>query len=633
MSRAYERAYAESLGNPSRFWGRAADRVQWMRRWRFVLDETKQPLPAWFPGAVLNTCDNALDLNLALGRGDQTALIYDSPVTATVRRYTYRELHDEVSRFAGALRELGVEKGDRVLIYMPMVPEAVIAMLAAARLGAIHSVVFGGFAASELAQRIQDAAPRLILSASCGIELDRIVPYKSLLDGAIDRVSAKPERCVILQRPQHPAELTAGRDLDWAEVAAGGHPVDCVPVDSTAPLYILYTSGTTGMPKGIVRDNGGHAVALKWSLEHLYGMQPGDVFWAASDIGWVVGHSYIVYAPLFLGCTTILYEGKPVGTPDPGAFWRVVSEHGVNALFTAPTALRAIRRDDPQGEQVKRYNLSSLRTLFLAGERADPDTVAWAEHVLGVPVIDHWWQTETGWPIASNPVGMDPLPVKHGSPSRAVPGFDVRVLGEDGSELPAGETGNLCIRLPLPPGCLTGLWNNEAGLRRSYLERFPGHYETADAGFVDDDGYLWIMSRTDDIINVAGHRLSTGSMEEVLASHPHVAECAVVGVRDEIKGQVPIGLVVLEAGAERATDELEAELVQLVRERIGPVASFKRAARVLRLPKTRSGKILRGTIRKIADSEPYRTPPTIDDPAILDEIRKVLKQMGFARPA
>jgi propionyl-CoA synthetase len=533
---------------PVRVLGRAAEDIEWVRRPRAVWNDSDPLRPAWFPGAMLNTCYNAVDLHVAAGRGAQTALIYDSPVTGTQRSYSYAQLQDEVARLAGALLALGVERGDRVLIYMPMIPEAVFGMLACARIGAIHSVVFGGFAANELAQRIQHAAPSAVLTASCGIEPGRVVPYKPMLDDAITRSSAKPRHCLVLQRPQSVAALEPGRDVDWQSAVAGAAPATAVAVQATDPLYILYTSGTTGMPKGVVRDNGGHAVALKWSLRNVYGMSPGDVFWAASDIGWVVGHSYIVYAPLLLGCTTVLYEGKPVGTPDAGAFFRMIQEHRVNALFTAPTAIRAIKREDPRGELPKHYDTSSLRTLFLAGERADPDTVAWSERALGVPVIDHWWQTETGWPIAANCMGIEPVPVKRGSPTRAVPGYDVRVLADDGSELPRGETGHVVIKLPLPPGCLRTLWENDAGFEQSYLKRFPGYYQTADAGHIDEDGYLWIMARTDDIINVAGHRLSTGAMEEVIAGHPDVAECAVTGVADALKGQVPLGFVVLNAG-------------------------------------------------------------------------------------
>jgi propionyl-CoA synthetase len=631
MSNATADALARSLADPARFWAEAANEIEWVRRPRGAMDTSDPTSVRWFAGGMLNTCYNALDLHVAMGRGSQTALIHDSPVTSSLRRFSYDELLDEVARFAGVLRGLGVEKGDRVLLYMPMVPEAVIGMLASARLGAVHSVVFGGFAANELAQRIQHAAPKVILSASCGIEPGRVVAYKPLLDEAIAIASNKPAHCVVLQRPEQHADLVPGRDHDWAELAAIASPADCVAIAATEPLYILYTSGTTGQPKGVVRDNGGHAVALKWSLRNVYGMQPGDVFWAASDIGWVVGHSYIVYAPLLLGCTTVLYEGKPVGTPDAGAFWRVIADHRVNALFTAPTAIRAVKRADPDGELMRNYDLSSLRTLFLAGERADPDTVQWSGRSLGVPVIDHWWQTETGWPIAANCVGLGALPVKLGSPTRPVPGYDVRVLDEDGHELPPGETGHIVLKLPLPPGCLKGLWENESGFQSAYFERFPGYYQTADAGHIDEDGYLWIMARTDDIINVAGHRLSTGGMEEVLAAHDDVAECAVFGVRDSLKGQLPVGLVVLNAGVERPDDEIAAELVAMVREKIGPVAAFKQVAVVKQLPKTRSGKILRGTMRKIADSDPWRTPATIEEPAALDDVREALRNLGYAQ--
>jgi propionyl-CoA synthetase len=627
----YDEVYRRALTDPEGFWAAVAEDIHWERRWDRVLDATRPPFYRWYAGGVLNTCYNALDLHIDRGRGKQLALIYDSPVTRTVRGFTYSALRDEVARFAGALRRQGVEKGDRVIIYMPMIPEAVIAMLACARLGAIHSVVFGGFAPKELATRIDDAKPVVMLSASCGIEVNRVIAYKPLLDQAIEMATHKPRRCLILQRPMETARLSPGRDLDWEEALAGAGPVECVPVAATDPLYILYTSGTTGQPKGVVRDNGGHAVALKWSMGAVYGMGAGEVFWAASDIGWVVGHSYIVYAPLLKGCTSILYEGKPVGTPDPGAFWRVCAQHGVNALFTAPTAFRAIKKEDPQGAHMANHDLSSFRTLFLAGERCDPDTLIWARERLGVPVIDHWWQTETGWPIAANCVGLGMLPVKPGSPTKTVPGYQVRVLGEDNQEVPPGQIGSIAIRLPMPPGCLPTLWNNDAGYERSYLTRHPGHYLTGDAGYQDEDGYLYIMSRVDDIINVAGHRLSTGAMEEVLASHPDVAECAVMGVADDIKGEVPVGLVVTKAGVERSEADLCRELVELVREKIGPVAAFKTVAVVKRLPKTRSGKILRGTMKKIADGAEYGVPATIDDPAILGEIGDSLKALGYPR--
>jgi len=622
-------AYARWQSAPEPFWAEAAEAVHWYRRWNQVLDASRAPICRWFPGGVVNTCYNALDRHVAAGRADQLALIYDSPVTQTVACFSYRDLLDRVSRFAGVLLGQGVKRGDRVIIYMPMVPEAAVAMLACARIGAIHSVVFGGFAAHELAARISHAQPTVIVSASCGIEPNRVVPYKPLLDKAIELAAVKPRRAIILQRPQERAPLVSGRDLDWSELMAGAQPAECVPVAATDPLYILYTSGTTGMPKGVVRDNGGHLVALTWSMKNIYGVEPGEVYWAASDLGWVVGHSYILYGPLFNGNTTILYEGKPVGTPDPGAFWRVVSQHGVRVQFTAPTAIRAIKRDDPSGEHVRRYDLSRFRTLFLAGERCDPDTLHWAEQRLGVPVIDHWWQTETGWPIGANCLGLGAIPVKPGSCARAVPGYDVRVLGADGREVPPGVTGSLVVKLPLPPGCLPTLWDNDAGFVQSYLSQYPGYYLTADAGYKDADGYLWVMSRTDDIINVAGHRLSTGAMEEVLASHPDVAECAVVGVADQLKGEIPLGFIVLKAGVQSAPEAVVPDLVEMVRERIGPVACFKTATVVQRLPKTRSGKILRGTMKKIADGIEYRVPPTIDDPVILDEITAALTSLGY----
>jgi propionyl-CoA synthetase len=633
MASVYDEVYARSFADRDGFWARAAEDLGWERRWDRVFDGARPNFPRWFPGGRLNTCYNALDLHVERGRGKQRALVYDSPVTGTVRAYTYAELRDEVARVAGALRRQGVGAGDRVIIYMPMVPEAVMAMLACARLGAIHSVVFGGFAPNELAARIDDARPKLIVSASCGIEVNRVVPYKPLLDQAIAQSSARPERCLILQRPQATATLVRGRDVDWGDALAGAPPADCVTVAATDPLYILYTSGTTGQPKGVVRDHGGHAVALKWSMEHVYGIGAGECFWAASDIGWVVGHSYIVYAPLLKGATTILYEGKPVGTPDPGAFWRLIAQHGVNVLFTAPTAFRAIKKEDPQGAFMGGHDLARFRTLFLAGERCDPDTLLWARERLQVPVIDHWWQTETGWPIAANCVGLGMLPVKPGSPTKAVPGYDVRVLDEGGAEVPAGQIGSIVVRLPLPPGCLPTLWNNDEGFERAYLTRYPGHYLTGDAGYKDEDGYLYIMSRIDDIINVAGHRLSTGAMEEVLAGHPDVAECAVVGVADDIKGEVPVGFVVVKAGVARPEHEVVEELVRRVRESIGPVAAFKTAAVVKRLPKTRSGKILRGTVKRIADGQDYKVPATIDDPAILDEITEALKGLGYPRKA
>jgi propionyl-CoA synthetase len=631
MSGAYEAAYESWRRDPENFWAHAAESIHWYRRWDQVLDASRAPFYRWFSGAQLNTCYNLLDAHVENGRAEQAALIYDSPVTGTVKSFTYRELLNEVATFAGALRQQSVAKGDRVIIYMPMVPEAVIAMLACARIGAVHSVVFGGFAADELATRINDARPKAIVSASCGIEVNRVVPYKPMLDKAIESAKHKPDRCIILQRPQLEAQLIAGRDLDWSDAVAHAEPADCVAVAATDPHYILYTSGTTGIPKGVVRDNGGHLVALKWTMQNVYNVEPGDVFWAASDLGWAVGHSYIVYGPLLHGNTTILYEGKPVGTPDPGAFWRVISQHRVRALFTAPTAFRAIKREDHAGEYLRRYDLTEFRTLFLAGERCDPDTLAWAERQLGVPVIDHWWQTETGWPIGANCTGLELLPVKPGSCGKAVPGYDVRVLNDEGAEVADNQIGNIVIKLPLPPGCLPTLWNKDAEYVASYLDSYPGYYKTADAGYKDEDGYLWIMSRTDDIINVAGHRLSTGALEEVLAAHADVAECAVIGVADELKGELPLGLVVLKLGVGRSQAEIVAELVQLVREKIGPVASFKVATVVNRLPKTRSGKIVRGTIKKMADGVEYRIPPTIEDATVIDEIKENLSALGYPR--
>ena len=626
----YAEVHARSLADPEGFWGEAAKGLHWEKPWDKVLDGSNAPLYRWFSGGELNTCYNALDRHVASSRGDQLALIYDSPVTDTVKRYSYSELTDEVARLAGAMAAAGLGKGDRVIVYMPMIPEAVMAMLAAARLGAIHSVVFGGFAANELATRIDDAKPKLIVSAACGIEVNRVIPYKPLLDEAIDLSSHKPDHCLILARPQADAVLQAGRDLDWAEACAAASPAACVPVAATDPLYILYTSGTTGQPKGIVRDNGGHAVALHWTMKNIYNVEPGEVYWAASDVGWVVGHSYICYAPLLYGCTTVVYEGKPVGTPDAGAFWRVIQDHGVSTLFTAPTAFRAIRQQDPEGSLIGDYDLSHFRALFLAGERCDPDTLYWAQEKLKVPVIDHWWQTETGWAIAANCLGIEELPVTAGSPTCAVPGWDVKVVSPDQEVMAAGEIGAICCKLPLPPGTLPTLWNAEGRFRDSYLTNFPGYYETGDAGYIDEKGYIYVMARTDDIINVAGHRLSTGAMEEVLASHPDVAECAVIGVADKLKGQLPVGFLVVNAGVDREMAEIEKEAVKLVREKIGPVAAFKLATVVKRLPKTRSGKILRATMRKIADSEDYKVPATIDDPAILDEITGALQGMGYA---
>jgi propionyl-CoA synthetase len=631
MRSRYDEAYTRSLRDPEAFWAAVAEDIYWERRWDRVLDDSRPPYYRWFAGGVLNTCYNALDLHIDRGRGKQRALVYDSPVTDTIKTFTFFELRDEVVRMAGALRRQGITKGDRVIIYMPMVPEAVIAMLACARIGAVHSVVFGGFASNELAKRIDDAKPRLILSASCGIEVNRVIAYKPLLDGAVAMATHKVERCVILQRPQAPATLVRGRDLDWGDFVSGAAPAECVPLAATDPLYVLYTSGTTGIPKGVVRDNGGHAVALKYSMSAVYGMGAGECFWAASDIGWVVGHSYIVYAPLLAGCTTILYEGKPVGTPDPGAFWRVIAQHGVNAMFTAPTAFRAIKKEDPDGVHMTKHDLRHFRTLFLAGERCDPDTLLWAREHLNVPVIDHWWQTETGWAIAANCVGLGMLPVKPGSPTKATPGYDVRVLSEENQEMPAGQIGSIAIKLPMPPSCLPTLWNNDAGFEKSYLVKHPGFYLTGDAGYRDEDGYLYIMSRVDDIINVAGHRLSTGAMEEVLSGHPDIAECAVVGVADDIKGEVPVGFVVTKAGVSRADGDIVRELIDRIRQQIGPVAGFKTAMVVKRLPKTRSGKILRGTMKRIADSQAYTAPATIDDPIILDEITDALKAAGYAK--
>ena len=630
MSR-YQEEFNQSIQHPDQYWGEIAKAVHWEKTWDKVLDDSDKPYYRWFTGAEVNTCYNALDLHVKEGRGEQNAIIYDSAMTGEIRHYTYRQLTEETARFAGALSALGVERGSRVVIYMPMIPEIVIAVLACARLGAIHSVVFGGFASNELAVRIDDAKPVAIVTASCGLEPGRTIEYKPLVDAAIDLSTHKPAACVVYQRPQVEAKMTAGRDHDWNDVMANAVPADCVTVKATDPLYIIYTSGTTGQPKGVVRDNGGHIVALKWSMKNIYGVDPGEVFWAASDVGWVVGHSYIIYAPLFAGNTAVLYEGKPVGTPDPGAFWRVISEHKVSTLFTAPTAFRAIKKEDPTGEYLKKYDMSALKTLFLAGERTDPDTLHWAEDKLQVPVIDHWWQTETGWAICSNCIGIEHLPIKEGSPSKPVPGWDLKVVNDHNQELPPGEIGSLVVSLPLPPGSFPTLWNAKQRFFDVYFAEFPGFYKTADAGFVDEDGYIYVMSRTDDIINVAGHRLSTGAMEEVLTSHPDVAECAVTGVSDSLKGQLPLGFLVLNAGCERDHDQIVKECVRLVRDKIGPVAAFKQALVVNRLPKTRSGKILRGTMQKIADSESWQMPATIDDPVILDEITDSLKSIGYAK--
>ena len=635
MSR-YHEIYKSWQRDPESFWADAASDIHWHKPFDKVFDDKAGLYGRWFVGGECNTAYNCLDRHIAEGRGDETALIYDSPVTGTKRSFTFSELLHEVETFAAVLADKGVTKGDRVVIYMPMVPETLIAMLATARLGAIHSMVFGGFAANELAVRIDDAKPKVVVSASCGVEPGRIVNYKPLLDAAIKIAANKPELCIILQRQMAQAPLVKGHDYDWAELVAeaksAGRKEPCVPVEATAPLYILYTSGTTGQPKGVVRDNGGHMVALKWSMRNIYDVKPGEVYWAASDIGWVVGHSYIVYAPLLNGNATVIYEGKPVGTPDAGAFWRVISEHKVAALFTAPTALRAVKRDDPQGNFIGKYDLSSLRTLFLAGERADPDTIMWAEEHLGIPVIDHWWQTETGWAIAANPVGLGQLPVKRGSATVAMPGYDVQVLDDGGHPVESGKLGNIVVKLPLPPSCLPTLWHADERFCAGYLDEFPGYYKTSDAGYRDEDGYIFVMGRTDDVINVAGHRLATGAMEEVLASHKDVAECAVVGAFDLLKGEVPVGFLVVKSGVVRDLAQIEKEVVELVRERIGPVAAFKTAVAVSRLPKTRSGKILRGTIKKIVDGQDYNMPATLEDPAALSEIQAVAHRIGRRPP-
>jgi propionyl-CoA synthetase len=633
MASRYAKVYERWQKDPEGFWAEAAQEIDWVKPADKVFDPDAGIYGRWFVGAECNTCYNCVDRHVERGRAGQPALIYDSPVTGAKKTFTFSDLLDAVRTFAAVLRDLGVEKGDRVVIYMPMIPETVIAMLACARLGAIHSVVFGGFAPHELATRLDDAQPKLILAASCGIEPGRVVEYKPLIDAAIEQAGHKPEGCVVFQREQAPASMIEGRDHDWTALVeaakAQGKTADCVTVAATDPLYILYTSGTTGQPKGVVRDNGGHMVALNWSMWNHYGVEPGEVYWAASDVGWVVGHSYIVYAPLLHGNASILFEGKPVGTPDAGVFWRIISEHKVAAMFTAPTAFRAIKQVDPNCALIGQYDLSHFRTLFLAGERADPDTIVWAEKNLQVPVIDHWWQTETAWAIAGNPVGLGMLPVKHGSPTVPMPGYHIDIMDKQGKPAPTGTIGDIAIKLPLPPGCLPTLWNADERFRQAYLNEYPGYYKTADAGYLDEDGYVYVMARTDDIINVAGHRLSTGAMEEVIASHPDVAECAVIGIADTLKGQVPAGFLVLSAGVNRPPEEIEREVIAMVREQIGPVAAFRLAVAVPRLPKTRSGKILRGTMSKIADGDDYRMPATIDDPAILDEITEALKEKGL----
>jgi len=627
----YNEVYRESIDNPEKFWGKAAEGITWDKKWDKVLDGTTTPFYHWFSGGELNTCYNAVDRHVENGRGEQVAIIYDSPVTDTKTKITYTELRDRVAAFAGGLKAQGVNKGDTVIIYMPMIPEAAVAMLACARLGAIHSVVFGGFAAHELAIRIDHARPKVLITASGAVEGKKHLAYKPLVDSAIEQSEHQPQKCVVFQRDFVKSEMIPGRDLDWRELIKDAQPVPCVPVKATDPLYILYTSGTTGLPKGVMRDNGGHAVALLWSMKNVYNVEAGDVFWAASDVGWVVGHSYIVYGPLLCGCTTIIYEGKPIGTPDAGAFWRVISEYGVKVLFTAPTAFRAIKKEDPNGEFCRKYDLSKFEALYLAGERLDPDTYHWAGKLLQRPVIDHWWQTETGWAIVANCRGIEEFPVKPGSPTKPAPGYDVRILDNEGHELPAGKTGNIVIRLPLPPGTLATLWKNDDRFVSSYMSHFPGYYETSDGGYIDVDGYVYVMGRMDDVINIAGHRLSTGEMEEIIATHPAIAECAVIGTHDQLKGELPLGFFVLKSGVDKNPEEIKQELVRMVREQIGPIACFRESTQVQRLPKTRSGKILRGTMRAISNGKEYRLPSTIDDPAIIDEITETLKGMGYPK--
>ena len=627
----FDEVYQRSMEDPDGFWAEAAEDIAWYKKWDKVLDDSNPPFYKWFPGAECNTCYNAVDRHVEDGRGEQAAIIYDSPITGTGRTITYAELQDETARFAGVLSGLGVAKGDRVIIYMPMVPETAVAMLACARIGAIHSVVFGGFAPTELATRITDSKPKAIVTASCGIEPSRIIEYGPIVKEAMEISSHDVDNVVMLQREQCRSDLTGPKIHDWTDAMVSAIPADCVPVKATDPLYILYTSGTTGAPKGVVRDNGGHMVALKWSMKNIYDVDPGEVYWAASDVGWVVGHSYIVYAPLLHGCTTVLFEGKPVGTPDAGVFWRVISDHKVCTMFTAPTAFRAIKREDPAAKLLKQYDLSNFRTLFLAGERTDPDTLRWAENNLKVPVIDHWWQTETGWSIGANCIGIEKLPVKPGSPTRAVPGYDVQILEPDGTEAPCGQMGAICVKMPLPPSGLPTLWNADQRYISSYMADFPGYYMTGDAGYMDEDGYIFVMARTDDIINVAGHRLSTGAIEEVLAEHPDVAECAVIGVADQLKGQLPLGFLVLNVGVDQEAGDIVGDSVRLVRDKIGAVAAFRTAVVVDRLPKTRSGKILRGTMSCIADGTDYKAPATIEEPAVLDEIGVALRTVGYAQ--